>query len=96
MSELERMAQQQRETQQRLDVLNNIILANAQPDEDQLRAQRLAAITMAAMRAEDPAAFGITNNIYVSNSIDPEGTARAVASTLNSQAARSVTALRDR
>jgi hypothetical protein len=96
MSELERMAQQQRETQQRLDVLNNIVFANAQPDEDQLRAQRLAAITMAAMRAEDPAAFGITNNIYVSNSIDPEGTARAVANSLNSQAARSVTALRDR
>jgi hypothetical protein len=35
-------------------------------------------------------------NIYVSGSIDPEGTARAIATSLNSQAARSVTALRDR
>jgi hypothetical protein len=34
--------------------------------------------------------------INVSGAIDPEGTARAVATTLNSQAARSVTALRDR
>lgn len=96
ISELERLAKQQIENQARLDVLNNIIIANAQPDEDQLRAQRLAAITMAAMRAEDPAAFGITNNIYVSGAVDPEGTARAVANSLNSQAARSVTALRDR
>jgi hypothetical protein len=35
-------------------------------------------------------------NVYVSGAIDPEGTARAVANQLNSQAARSVTALRDR
>jgi hypothetical protein len=35
-------------------------------------------------------------NVYISGAIDPEGTARAFASTLNSQAARSVTALRDR
>jgi hypothetical protein len=41
-------------------------------------------------------AGGNTTNIYVSGAIDPEGTARAVATTLNSQAARSVTALRDR
>ena len=34
--------------------------------------------------------------INVSGAIDPEGTARAVANQLNSQAARSVTALRDR
>ena len=34
--------------------------------------------------------------INVSGAIDPEGTARAVANSLNSQAARSVTALRDR
>jgi hypothetical protein len=34
--------------------------------------------------------------INVSGALDPEGTARAVATTLNSQAARSVTALRDR
>jgi hypothetical protein len=96
ISELEKMAKQQLENQKRIDVLNNIIFANAQPDALEERAIRLGAITMAAMRAEDPAAFGITNNIYVSNSIDPEGTARAVANSLNSQAARSVTALRDR
>jgi hypothetical protein len=35
-------------------------------------------------------------NVYISGAIDPEGTARAFASTLNSQAARSVTALRDK
>ena len=35
-------------------------------------------------------------NIVVNGAIDPEGTARAIASSLNSQAARSVTALRDR
>jgi len=35
-------------------------------------------------------------NVYVSGAVDPEGTARAVANQLNSQAARSVTALRDR
>ena len=34
--------------------------------------------------------------INVSGAVDPEGTARAVANSLNSQAARSVTALRDR
>jgi hypothetical protein len=34
--------------------------------------------------------------INVSGALDPEGTARAVANQLNSQAARSVTALRDR
>jgi tRNA C32,U32 (ribose-2'-O)-methylase TrmJ len=39
---------------------------------------------------------GNTTNIYVTGAIDPEGTARAVANQLNSQAARSVTALRDR
>jgi hypothetical protein len=39
---------------------------------------------------------GNTTNIYVTGAIDPEGTARAVANSLNSQAARSVTALRDR
>jgi hypothetical protein len=39
---------------------------------------------------------GNTTNIYVSGAVDPEGTARAVANQLNSQAARSVTALRDR
>jgi hypothetical protein len=39
---------------------------------------------------------GNTTNIYISGAIDPEGTARAFATTLNSQAARSVTALRDR
>jgi hypothetical protein len=41
-------------------------------------------------------AGGNTTNIYVTGAIDPEGTARAVANQLNSQAARSVTALRDR
>jgi len=41
-------------------------------------------------------AGGNVYNINVSGAIDPEGTARAVATTLNSQAARSVTALRDR
>jgi hypothetical protein len=41
-------------------------------------------------------AGGNTININVSGAIDPEGTARAVANQLNSQAARSVTALRDR
>ena len=39
---------------------------------------------------------GNTTNIYVTGAVDPEGTARAVANSLNSQAARSVTALRDR
>jgi hypothetical protein len=39
---------------------------------------------------------GSTINLTVNGAIDPEGTARAVASTLNAQAARSVTALRDR
>jgi hypothetical protein len=39
---------------------------------------------------------GNVTNVYVSGAIDPEGTARAVANQLNSQAARSVTALRDR
>jgi hypothetical protein len=34
--------------------------------------------------------------VNISGAIDPEGTARAFASTINSQAARSVTALRDR
>jgi hypothetical protein len=34
--------------------------------------------------------------VNISGAIDPEGTARAFATTLNSQAARSVTALRDR
>ena len=42
-----------------------------------------------------PSANTLTN-VYISGAIDPEGTARAFASTLNSQAARSVTALRDR
>jgi len=42
------------------------------------------------------AAGGSTINLTVNGAIDPEGTARAVASTLNAQAARSVTALRDR
>ena len=39
---------------------------------------------------------GNTTNIYVTGAIDPERTARDIATTLNSQAARSVTALRDR
>jgi len=39
---------------------------------------------------------GNTTNIYVTGSIDPERTARDIATTLNSQAARSVPALRDR
>jgi hypothetical protein len=34
--------------------------------------------------------------VNISGAVDPEGTARALATTLNSQAARSVTALRDR
>jgi hypothetical protein len=41
-------------------------------------------------------AGGNTTNIYVTGAIDPERTARDIATTLNSQAARSVTALRDR
>lgn len=41
-------------------------------------------------------AGGNTTNIYVTGSIDPERTARDIATTLNSQAARSVPALRDR
>ena len=91
VTELKRIAEQNAQNQARLDVLNNIILANAQPDEDQLRAQRLGAITLAAMRAEDPAAFGITN--ITVNAIDGEGAARAVAKVLNESAARSTSAL---
>jgi hypothetical protein len=57
-----------------------------------------------ALSGTTPVAFGATpfgqsqnvTNVYVSGAIDPEGTARAVANSLNSQAARSVTALRDR
>ncbi len=50
----------------------------------------------------DPAAqvhgtHGSGNPLYLTvNAIDGEGAARAVAQTLNSQAARSTTALRDR
>jgi len=40
--------------------------------------------------------MGQINNITVNGAIDPEGTARTVANYLNSQSARSVTALRDR
>jgi hypothetical protein len=57
-----------------------------------------------ALSGTTPVAFGATpfgqsqnvTNVYVSGAVDPEGTARAVANSLNSQAARSVTALRDR
>jgi hypothetical protein len=40
--------------------------------------------------------MGQINNITISGALDPEGTARTVANYLNSQSARSVTALRDR
>lgn len=40
--------------------------------------------------------MGQINNITISGALDPEGTARSVANYLNSQSARSVTALRDR
>jgi phage-related protein len=57
-----------------------------------------------ALSGTTPVAFGATpfgqsqhvTNVYVTGAVDPEGTARAVANSLNSQAARSVTALRDR
>jgi hypothetical protein len=90
-TELKRIADQNAQNQARLDVLNNIILANAMPDEDQLRAQRLAALTVAAMRSEDPTAFGITN--ITVNALDSETAARAVAKVLNDSAARSTPAL---
>jgi hypothetical protein len=89
ISELQRLAKQQAEIQARLDVQNAIIFANAQPDEDQLRAQRLAAITLAAMKAEDPAAFSNTTNIYVSGAVvDPEGLNRVITDIQTQSASR--------
>jgi hypothetical protein len=89
MGELKKVGEDQRKAQAQLDIANNIIFAAAMPDEDQLRAQRLAAITLAAMKAEDPAAFGITNNIYVSGAVvDPEGLNRVITDIQTQSASR--------
>jgi hypothetical protein len=72
---------------------------------DKLTAEFAVLERQAGALVPTPVAFGATPfgqaggnvyNINVSGAIDPEGTARAVANQLNSQAARSVTALRDR
>lgn len=72
---------------------------------DKLTAEAAVLERQAGALVPTPVAFGATpfgqaggnvTNVYISGAIDPEGTARAFASTLNSQAARSVTALRDR
>jgi len=83
VDQLKKFGDDQRKIQAQLDIQNNIIFANAMPDEDQLRAQRLAAITLAAMKADDPAAFGNTINITVNGAIDSEGTARTIVNSLN-------------
>jgi len=82
-AELKKITDDQRKAQAQLDIQNNIIFAAAMPDEAQLRAQRLAAITLAAMKADDPAAFGNTINITVNGAIDSEGTARTIVNSLN-------------
>ena len=64
----------------------------AQKQFDQLQAEFRVLEKQGNTLAGNPS---IINNITV-NAIDGEGAARAVAQTLNSQAARSVTALRDR
>jgi hypothetical protein len=71
---------------------------------DKLTAEFAVLEKQANKLTADPVVLGGTpfgqaqnvTNVYISGAIDPEGTARAFASTLNSQAARSVTALRDR
>jgi hypothetical protein len=77
--QLKKIGDDQKKVQAQLDIANNIIFANAMPDEDQLRAQRLAAITLEHMRRDDPSSFGVTNNIYVSGAVvDPEGLNRVL------------------
>jgi hypothetical protein len=89
--QLKKIGDDQKKVQAQLDIANNIIFANAMPDEDQLRAQRLAAITAEHLRRDDPSSFG-NINITV-NAIDGEGAARAVAKVLNDSAARSTPSL---
>ena len=89
--QLKKIGDDQKKVQAQLDIANNIIFANAMPDEDQLKAQRLAAMTAEHLRRDDPSSFG-NINITV-NAIDGEGAARAVAKALNDSAARSTPAL---
>ena len=86
--------------------LQNSLILNAANinanDPDVLRANALAELTFQARLQDDPerekliaerARLQATTNIYISGSIDPEGTARAVAKALNDSAARSTPSL---
>ena len=79
---LRSITNEQLQKQAQIDFSNALIFNNAlalASDPENERAKRLGAITLAAMRAEDPAAFGITNNIYVSGTVvDPEGLNRVL------------------
>ena len=87
--QLKKIGDDQKKVQAQLDIANNIIFANAMPDEDQLKAQRLAAITLEHMRRDDPSSFGVTNNIYVAGAVvDPEGLNRVLTDIQTQSGAR--------